>query len=88
MCVKLPPENLNPNSYPPHPTSIYTCGVTIALRVCGGDVVLLNIMWIMWWIRSNNLLMQNALFMGGWIMATSKSGFFQKSNQNFFFGAI
>ena len=28
--MKLPPENLNPGLYPPHLTSIYTCGVTIA----------------------------------------------------------
>ena len=38
MCVKLPPRDLNFDPYPPHPTSTYTCGVTIALRVCG-DVV-------------------------------------------------
>ena len=25
MCVKLPPEDLNPDPYPPHPTSTYTC---------------------------------------------------------------
>ena len=37
MYVKLPPEDLNLNSYPPHPTSTYTCGVTIAPRVCGGN---------------------------------------------------
>ena len=34
--MKLPPGDLNPDLYPPHPTSIYTCGVTIAPRVCGG----------------------------------------------------
>ena len=33
MYVKLPPEKLNPGSYPPHPTSTYTYGVTIASRV-------------------------------------------------------
>ena len=38
MCVKLPPKNLNPVPYPPHSTSTYTCGVTIAQRVCGGIV--------------------------------------------------
>ena len=36
MCVKLPLEDLNPNPYPPHPTSTYTYGVTVAPRVCGG----------------------------------------------------
>ena len=37
MCVKLPSENLNLSSYPPHSTSIYTCGVTTAPRVRGGQ---------------------------------------------------
>ena len=37
MCVKLPLRDLNPDIYPPHPTSTYTCGVTIAPRVCGGN---------------------------------------------------
>ena len=36
MCVRLPLGNLNPGSYPPHPTSIYTCRVTTAPRACGG----------------------------------------------------
>ena len=36
MCVKLFPGDLNPDPYPPHPTSIYTCGVTTASRVCSG----------------------------------------------------
>ena len=36
MCVKFPPGDLNPDSYPPHPTSIYTCEVTIAPRGSGG----------------------------------------------------
>ena len=30
MCVKLPPEDLNLDPCPPHPTSTYTCEVTIA----------------------------------------------------------
>ena len=30
MCLKLPPENLNPNPYPLHPISIYTHGVITA----------------------------------------------------------
>ena len=33
MCVKLPPGDLNPDTYPLHPTSIYTCGVTTVSRV-------------------------------------------------------
>ena len=36
MCVKFPPGDLNPGPYPPHPTSTYTYGVTIAQRMCGG----------------------------------------------------
>ena len=33
MCVKLPHGDLNLS---PYPTNTYTCGVTIAPRVCGG----------------------------------------------------
>ena len=33
MCVKFPLGDLNLNPYPPHPTSTYTYGVTIALMV-------------------------------------------------------
>ena len=40
MCVKLPSGDLNPGPCPPHPTSTYTCGVTIALKVCGGRIVI------------------------------------------------
>jgi len=36
MCVKLPLGDLNLGSCPPHPTSTYTCGVTIAPKVRGG----------------------------------------------------
>ena len=36
MCVKLPIGNLNSESYPPHLTNTYTCGVTIASKVYGG----------------------------------------------------
>ena len=36
MCVKLSPGDLNPGPCLPHPTSIYSCGVTTAPRVCGG----------------------------------------------------
>ena len=39
MCVKLPFGNLNLGPYPPHLTSIYTCRVTMALRVRGGNGV-------------------------------------------------
>ena len=39
MCVKFPLGDFNPNPYPPHLTSIYTCGVTMAPRVRGGDGV-------------------------------------------------
>ena len=41
MCVKLLPGDLNPGPCPPHPTSTYTCGVTIAPRVCIGGVLVL-----------------------------------------------
>ena len=37
MYVKLPPKDLNLDLCPLHPTSTYTCGVTIAPRVCGGQ---------------------------------------------------
>ena len=42
MCVKLPPGDLNPISYPTHLTSTYTCRVTIAPRMCGGFRVHIN----------------------------------------------
>ena len=32
--------DLNPDPYPSHPTSTYTCGMTIATRVCGGQHIL------------------------------------------------
>ena len=35
MCVKLPPEDLYPDSYSLHPTNTYTCEVTITPKVCG-----------------------------------------------------
>ena len=37
MYVKLPSENLNPNSYLQHSIRIYTCGLTTTPRVCGGE---------------------------------------------------
>ena len=36
MSVKLPIGDLNSDSYPSYPTSIYTCKVTTALKVHGG----------------------------------------------------
>ena len=33
MFVNLSPEDLNSQPLLPHPTSTYTCGLTIALRV-------------------------------------------------------
>ena len=38
MSVKLPLGDLNLSPCPPHLTSTYTCGVTIASRVCNGKV--------------------------------------------------
>ena len=37
MSVKLHFGDLNLSPYLPHPTIICTCGVTSALRVCGGQ---------------------------------------------------
>ena len=34
--MKLSLGDLNPSPYPPHPTSIYTCGVTTTPKVCNG----------------------------------------------------
>ena len=36
MYVKLPLGHLNPDPCPPHPTSAYTCELTITLRMCCG----------------------------------------------------
>ena len=36
VCVKLISWDLNLDPYFPHPTSIYTCEVTTALKMCGG----------------------------------------------------
>ena len=60
MCVKLPPENLNPDLYPPYPTNTYTCGVTTASR---------NIIWGLFIITTNNFFI---LFYG--IMSYNFSG--------------
>ena len=37
--MKLSPGNLNLGPYPPHPTSTYTCEVTITPRVCGVTLI-------------------------------------------------
>ena len=42
MYVKFSPGDLNDDPCPPHPTSTYTCGVTIALRVCGNIYLFLR----------------------------------------------
>ena len=42
MCMKLPPEDLNPDPCPPHSTSIYTCRMTIAPRMRGGRKVVIE----------------------------------------------
>ena len=33
MYIKLISRDLNPNSYPPHSSNTYTCGMTIAIRM-------------------------------------------------------
>ena len=35
MCIQLPPGDLNPGPCLLHPKSTYTCGLTIAPKVCG-----------------------------------------------------
>ena len=57
MCVKLPPRDLNPGPYPPHPTSIYICEVTTALRVHGENKILERenkwMMWPLMWLNKS-----------------------------------
>ena len=36
--MKLPFGDLNPGPYSSHPTSTYTCEVTIAPKVCGDEL--------------------------------------------------
>ena len=36
MYVKLPSGDLNPDPYPSYSINTYTCGVTIASRICDG----------------------------------------------------
>ena len=45
MCVKLSLKDLNPVPYPPHPTSIYTCGVTIAPKVYSDSLFLFDLLF-------------------------------------------
>ena len=42
MCMKLPPRDLNSGPCPPHPTSIYSCEMTTALKVRGGNCIILK----------------------------------------------
>ena len=42
MCAKLPPRDLNPAPCPLHLTSTYTYGVTIAPRMCGGNIITIH----------------------------------------------
>ena len=37
VCVSLSLGDFNPDPYSLHPTSTYTCRVTIAPGVCGGE---------------------------------------------------
>ena len=45
ICVKLFFGELNIDLYPPHPTSTYTCEVTIIPRVCGDIITRLLHAW-------------------------------------------
>ena len=47
MCVKLHFGDLNSGPCPSHPTSTYTCGVTITTRV-GGDNNFINVSFTMY----------------------------------------
>ena len=40
ICVKLSPENLNPDPFPPHLTNTYTCRVSNTPKVCGSYLLL------------------------------------------------
>ena len=44
MCAKLSPRDLNLDPCLSHPTSTYTCRVTIVLRVCGGVIWGMNVL--------------------------------------------
>ena len=43
MCVKLITKDLSFSPYPPHLTSIYTCGVSTTPMVRGGTTTLLSL---------------------------------------------
>ena len=43
MC-EISPRDLNPGPYPSHPTSTYTCKVTIMLRMCGSVIWGMNVL--------------------------------------------
>ena len=60
MCVKLSPKNLNPDPYLPHLTNTYTCGVTIAPRVCGGRD-LLNYLLFCYFEKVLNYLLDSTM---------------------------
>ena len=44
MCVNLPPENLNPDPYPPHLTSIYTYKMITVPKMCGNIYIYIYIL--------------------------------------------
>ena len=39
VCETPPLEDLNPSSCPPHLTNTYTYGVTVASRMCNGNII-------------------------------------------------
>ena len=44
MYVKFPPGDLNPGFCPPpHPTSTYTCRMTIAPKMCDDEILILKV---------------------------------------------
>ena len=62
MYVKFSPENLNLESYPPHPTNTYTCKVTIVPRMCG-DMFNFVFISIILSISISNLIVQCHLYL-------------------------
>jgi len=55
MYVKFPLGDLNLSPYPSYPTSIYTCGVTTAPRVHGGNCTTNNT--FLYPIKNNKLIL-------------------------------
>ena len=53
--MKLLPENLNSDLYPPHPTRTYTCRVTTAPKVRNGKKILFSLEFFSqdYWNRLN-----------------------------------